>query len=118
MVKIWDKKEQINGINAETILANREDLVNEKEVILIVDDNTNRVTNIEIPSIICSNLGLDNSLPALEIGQKLVEHITEQNTKAKQNQVTVEDLKTQLETANKSIAELTQIVTSILTPSS
>lgn len=83
-VKIWDKIEPINGKSAEYVLSYRDDFKNEKEVILIYDDYGN-VQSTGIPSILKSNLKLDNSMSALEVGEAYLKSIEEQNKQSQDN---------------------------------
>lgn len=71
MIKIWDKKEKINGVEAEEILKGNYDFQT-SEVFLILDDY-NRVTNIESVNTIKSIYKLDKSLTALETAEKYLE---------------------------------------------
>lgn len=77
MVKIWDRKESINGVSSETILANREDIQNASEVILIGDIYGN-ITNIEFPNTLRAILVCDPTLPALEVGQAYEQYLIQQ----------------------------------------
>lgn len=80
MIKIWNKKESINGVDAETVLKSTPQFANE-EVILIINDVSGMVTNIELPSILRGNLGLSKDLSTLEVGQAYVKHLEEQQKK-------------------------------------
>ncbi|MEY8152330.1 hypothetical protein AB8344_19710, partial [Clostridioides difficile] len=71
MIKIWDKKEKINGVEAEEILKSNYDFQT-SEVFLIFDDYE-RVTNIESVNTIKSIYKLDKSLTALETAEKYLE---------------------------------------------
>jgi hypothetical protein len=100
MIKIWNKTESINGVSAQTVLNSRADLKNEAEIILIIDDNTGKVTNIEIPSVLKANLGLPNALTALEVGQAYVDFMAQEKQNAEQEAAIVETRLTQLEADN------------------
>ena len=57
-IQIWDGKTSINGISAEQILANRQDLANALgDIFLVVNDN-GKVTEIQIGSIIAQIMDL------------------------------------------------------------
>lgn len=110
--KIWDKTSPINGVSAETILENRLDLRNEKEIFLIEDDYR-RVTNIELVSIIKSNLQLDNSLTAEQTAEAYIKHIETVNENLNKdsnileiNNTDIESLKVQNENLTKMISNL------------
>ncbi|NJB07283.1 hypothetical protein GSQ22_16090 [Clostridioides difficile] len=84
MIKIWDKKEKINGVEAEEILKGNYDFQT-SEVFLILDDY-NRVTNIESVNTIKSIYKLDKSLTALETAEKYLEmHKNEELEKNSKN---------------------------------
>ena len=69
MIKIWDKKESINGVSAEDYISNSPVWMLNGDVILIVDDTTGVVTQIQNVNQLRVNLGLDNTLNAEEVGQ-------------------------------------------------
>lgn len=71
MIKIWDKKEKINGVEAEEILKDNYDFQT-SEVFLVLDDY-GRVTNIESANTIKSIYKLDKNLTALETAEKYLE---------------------------------------------
>ena len=63
-VELWDGKTAINGVPAEKILANRKDLANALGDIFLVVDDYNKVTEIQIGSIIASNYKME---PGMEL---------------------------------------------------
>ncbi len=95
--KIWDKKESINNVSSEDVLASRPEL-NNIEVILLTDDYGN-VTNIEEPNILCSVLGIPTDTPIEEIAEAFIQHLEEQ----KQNAISLHDQVNNLEEENSSL---------------
>lgn len=111
-VQIWDKKSPINGYPADKFLEERGQEFGTEDIILILDGD--RVVNVEKPSTLKANLGLDNSLTSLEIGQAYLTHLTEQETKVQEEQVTIEKLKEQLETEKQNRIQLESTVLEML----
>ena len=73
--KIWDKKESINGVDAETILENRNDIRNEENVILIYNEGI--VTNIELCSTLKSIYNFDSNLTVEEVANNYLKLLEE-----------------------------------------
>ena len=101
-VQIWDKVSSINGVPAEKIVNNWK---NVDEVVLILDEN-GRVLEMNDPNILKSNLNLTEDKTALEIGQAYLDFLTQQETKAKQEQVSIQDIQTQLNDINSALADI------------
>ena len=101
-VQIWDKVSPINGVPAEKIV---NDWKNVDEVVLLLDEN-NRVLEMNDPNILKSNLNLTEDKTALEIGQAYLDFLTQQETKAKQEQVSIQDIQTQLNDINSALADI------------
>ena len=74
-VKIWDKKESINGVDAETILENRNDIRNEENVILIYNEGI--VTNIELCSTLKNIYNFDSNLTVEEVANNYLKLLEE-----------------------------------------
>jgi hypothetical protein len=110
MIKIWDRKENINGVSAIDIIARREDIRNCEEVILICNDNDNSVVEqIEFPSILKSNYNLQG-ITALEIGQAYLEYLNLEKEKVIQEKTEIEQLKDEMELQKQTILELSMMV--------
>lgn len=110
MIKVWDRKESINGINAEDILLNRVDIRNCEEVLLICNDNDNSVVErIEFPNILKSNYNLQGET-ALEIGQEYLNYLNLEKEKVIQEKTEIELLKEEMELQKQTILELSMMV--------
>ena len=101
-VQIWDKVSSINGVPAEKIVNN---WINIDEVVLILDES-GRVLEMNDPAILKQNLGITEDKTALEIGQTYLDFLTQQETKAKQEQVSIQDIQTQLNDINSALADV------------
>ena len=78
-VQIWNGTTSINGISAEQILANRQDLANALgDIFLVVNDN-GKVTEIQIGSIIASNYGMSADLTLQEIADAYMKALKKMN---------------------------------------
>ena len=101
-VQIWDKVSSINGVPAEKVTPN---WTNVEEVVLILDEN-GRVLEMNDPAILKQNLGVTEDKTALEIGQAYLDFLTQQEIKAKQEQVSIQDIQTQLNDINSALADV------------
>ena len=73
--KIWDKKEPINGVDAESILENRNDIRNEENVILIYNEGI--VTNIELCSVLKNIYNFDSNFTVEEVANNYLKLLEE-----------------------------------------
>ena len=101
-VKIWDKVSPINGEKKKKVTPN---WTNVEEVVLILDEN-GRVLEMNDPAILKQNLGVTEDKTALEIGQAYLDFLTQQETKAQQEQVSIQDIQTQLNDINSALADI------------
>ena len=101
-VQIWDKVSSINGVPAEKVTPN---WTNVEEVVLILDEN-GRVLEMNDPAILKQNLGITEDKTALEIGQAYLDFLTQQETKAQQEQVSIQDIQSQLNDINSALANI------------
>ena len=101
-VQIWDKVSSINGVPAEKVTPN---WTNVEEVVLILDEN-GRVLEMNDSAILKQNLGVTENKTALEIGQAYLDFLTQQETKAKQEQVSIQDIQSQLNDINSALADV------------
>ena len=101
-VQIWDKVSSINGVPAEKIVNDWKDV---DEVVLILDES-GRVLEMNDPNILKSNLSLTEDKTALEIGQAYLDFLTQQEIKAKQEQVSIQDIQNQLNDINSALADI------------
>lgn len=75
-VKEWNKKDKINGINAEQIM--REQGINEHDDIFLVIDNADNVTEIQFKNIICGIFDINVSLSTQEVAEEYLRIMTEE----------------------------------------
>ena len=101
-VQIWDKVSPINGVPAEKVTPN---WTNVEEVVLILDEN-GRVLEMNDSAILKQNLGITEDKTALEIGQAYLDFLTQQETKAQQEQVSIQDIQSQLNDINSALANI------------
>lgn len=105
-IQIWDGKTSINGISAEQILANRQDLANALgDIFLVVNDN-GKVTEIQIGSIIASNYGFDSNLDIQGIADAYMAKKEEEKLQAEQEKLTVEELQGEVATLSYDVMML------------
>ncbi len=90
-VKVWNGVEAINGIPAERILAEREDLANALGDIFLVMQG-NQVLQIEIGSIIRAIYEFDEEMPIQEVAEAYLARHEEEKALAAQEQITVDEL--------------------------
>lgn len=95
IVKVWDGKESINGVPAEDILANREDLRRALGDIFLVLVN-GQVAQIEIGAIIKSIYNLDENLSIQEVAEAYLAIREEEEARVRQEQLTNEELQEQV----------------------
>lgn len=94
-VEIWDGKTAINNIPAETVLANRQDLVNALGDIFLVVDDYGKVTEIQIGATIASNYGMEPGMELQEIADAYMAKKEEEKA-AEQEQITNEQLQEEI----------------------
>ena len=105
-IQIWDGKTSINGISAEQILANRQDLANALGDIFLVVNGNGKVTGIQIGSIIASNYGFDSSLDIQGIADAYMAKKEEEKLQAEQERLTVEELQGEVATLSYDVMML------------
>ena len=105
--KIWDKKENINGISAEDVLKSMPEL-RTVDVILILQNG--RVTNIENKDILIANLNLDINLSAEEVAERYIEHLEELKKQQVKEHLTYDELLGQYNNLENCILELADVV--------
>ena len=71
MFKIWDKKEKINGVDAEVVIKSN-NIKQEDEIFLVIDDNTLKVTEIQFKDVICLNYNISIDLTTEEVAQEYI----------------------------------------------
>lgn len=105
-VQIWNGTTSINGISAEQILANRQDLANALgDIFLVVNDN-GKVTEIQIGSIIASNYGMSADLTLQEIADAYMTKKEEERLQAEEEKLTVNELQEEVATLSYDVMML------------
>lgn len=100
MIKIWDKKEKINGVSADYVLESHRIQEND-EIFLVINDVTSKVTEIQNKLTIAGIYNIDPKLTTLEVGEEYLRIREEQNKQQEEETTTLE------KQANR-IAELEQ----------
>lgn len=70
-IKVWDKKEPINGVQAEDYLKDNYIMQN-TEILLFLNDN-GIVEQVQSVNILKSILNLDDTVSAIDVGNKYLE---------------------------------------------
>ena len=92
-IKIWNGDTSINGVSAEQILANREDLrLSLGDIFLVVDDSEEVVSEIQIGKIISSIYGFEAGLSLQEIADKYMKVKEQEALEVEKERLTVEEL--------------------------
>ena len=116
MFKIWDKKEKINGVDAEVVIKSN-NIKQEDEIFLVIDDNTLKVTEIQFKDVICLNYNISIDLTTEEVAQEYIKIKEEEKIQAQNDVNTLEELGDKisiLEAENQALKEeLSQIQVSL-----
>ena len=126
MIKIWDKKESINGVSAKDFLDSSPFFKTCNEIILICNED-GTVTNVESATILRDRLKLDNLTSTLEVGKKYEQYLGDQNNKIEEQhknektdierlQQENKQMKEELENTQKSLAEMMNLIAMQGTP--
>ena len=91
-VQIWDEISPINGIPAETVLANRPDLRAAHNDIFLVVDNYGRVNEIQIGATIASNYNMEPGMDLQAIADAYMVKKEEEAREAEIERMTNEEL--------------------------
>lgn len=97
-VVIWDEVSPINGVPAETVLANRPDLRVAHEDIFLVVDDYNRVNEIQIGSTIAANYGMEPGMELQAIADAYMVKKQEEEEAAEVERMTNEELQEEVAT--------------------
>ena len=95
-VEIWNGKTAINNVPAEKVLANRQDLANALGDIFLVIDEYDKVTEIQIGSIIASNYGMKPGMELQAIADAYMAKKEEEAAAAEQEALTNEELQAEV----------------------
>lgn len=93
--KIWNKKDKINGVNAEYVLESHN--IKDSDEIFLVIDNYGNVTEIQFVRIIKSNLKLDVSLSAEETAQAYIDLKEKKEEEEIKEQINLEEQNKKIE---------------------
>ncbi|WP_238948868.1 hypothetical protein [Clostridium sp. YIM B02569] len=75
-IKIWDKKESINGVSAEDFIKNSPAWFINGDILLIIDDNSGLVQQVENINQLRAQLKLDESISSEDVGKAYLESIS------------------------------------------
>jgi len=116
MFKVWNKKEKINGVDAEIIIKSN-NIKQEDEIFLVIDDNTLKVTEIQFKDVICLNYNISIDLTTEEVAQEYIRIKEAEKQQAEKEQTTLENQEVRistLEAENQALREeLSQIQVSL-----
>ena len=91
-IVIWDEKSPINGVSAEEILENRQDLASARGDIFLVSNEHDLVSEIQIGKVIASNYNLKAGLSLQEIGEAYLIKRAEEEELVRQEFISTEEL--------------------------
>ena len=94
--RVWDEKSPINGVPAEQVLANRQDLVAAHGDIFLVVDEYDKVSEIQIGKVIASNYNMGVELGLQEIAEMYLVKKEEEKAAAEQEVMINEELQAEL----------------------
>ena len=109
MIKVWNKKDDINGVKAEDVIKSMR-IQESDEIFLVIDDVSKRVTEIQFKGIICSNYNIDVNLSCEEVGNIYAQKVAEEQAKEKEELVTVQALKEENDQLKQCILEMSEII--------
>lgn len=89
---VWDEVSPINGVEAEVILANRDDLVRAHGDIFLVVDEYNQVSEIQIGSVIAANYGMEPGMELQAIADAYMVKKEEERQAEELERMTTEEL--------------------------
>ena len=89
---VWDEVSPINGVEAEVILANRDDLVRAHGDIFLVVDEYNQVSEIQIGTVIAANYEMEPGMELQAIADAYMIKKQEEVEAAEVERMTTEEL--------------------------
>ena len=89
---VWDEVSPINGVEAEVILANRDDLVRAHGDIFLVVDEYNQVSEIQIGTVIAANYGMEPGMELQAIADAYMVKKEEERQAEELERMTTEEL--------------------------
>ena len=114
-VKIWDKIESINGVDAKNVIKSHR--IKETDDIFLVLNNYDRILELNFVDVIRTNFNLSSDFSAEQVAEEYLKIKEEEKVQEEKEQTTLKELPKRLsilESENKALREeLTQIQTSI-----
>ena len=114
-VKIWDKIESINGVDAKNVIKSHR--IKETDDIFLVLNNYDRILELNFVDVIRTNFNLSSDFSAEQVAEEYLKFKEEEKVQEEKEQTTLENQDARisiLECENKALKEeLTQIQTSI-----
>ena len=114
-VKIWDKIESINGVDAKNVIKSHR--IKETDDIFLVLNNYDRILELNFVDVIRTNFNLSSDFSAEQVAEEYLKIKEEEKVQEEKEQTTLKELSKRLsilESENKALREeLTQIQTSI-----
>ena len=114
-VKIWDKIESINGVDAKNVIKSHR--IKETDDIFLVLNNYDRILELNFVDVIRTNFNLSSDFSAEQVAEEYLKIKEEEKVQEEKEQATLNELSKRLsilESENKALREeLTQIQTSI-----
>jgi hypothetical protein len=104
--KIWDKKENINGIDAEYVIDSMR--IQENDEVFLILDNANNVQAIEIARIIKGVYNLDINLTVDEVAKEYIRIHEEEALQAERNIINSEEQLTKIANLETSMLQIMQ----------
>jgi hypothetical protein len=89
---VWDEVSPINGVEAEVVLANRDDLVRSHGDIFLVVDEYNQVSEIQIGTVIAANYGMEPGMELQAIADAYMVKKEEERQAEELERMTTEEL--------------------------
>ena len=113
--KVWDKKEEINGVSADCVIKSHN--INYEDEIFLIINEKGKVIEIQFKNIIEDCYDLDSSFTCEQVAQEYIRIKEDEKLQAEKEQISLEEQQNKisiLESENKALREeLTQIQTSI-----
>ena len=114
-IKIWDKIEPINGVNAEKIIKSHK--IKDTDDIFLVLNNYDRILELNFVDVIRTNFNLSSDFSAEQVAEEYLKIKEEEKVQEEKEQATLNELSKRLsilESENKALREeLTQMQTSV-----
>ena len=114
-VKIWDKIESINGVDAKNVIKSHR--IKETDDIFLVLNNYDRILELNFVDVIRTNFNLSSDFSAEQVAEEYLKIKEEEKVQEEKEQTTLKELPKRLsilESENKALREeLTQMQTSV-----